>query len=384
MDQTVNLNSNKIVHISTVHTVFDTRIFHKECKTLAKSGYNVVLIAQHDEDENIDNIQILALPRSTNRLDRMTRILWKAYQTAIKENAEIYHFHDPELIPVGMLLKLRGKRVIYDVHEDVSLQILSNHSIHKLNRIFAAKVVKFLEWFNRKFFNAIVAATPTIANHFLPSKTITVQNFPVLSQLVNDDPIPYQERSHVITYVGVVGRIRGAKEMVKSLELLPADLKVTLLLAGNFSPPEIGVELKHLEGWHRVKYLGWQSRREVAEALGRSRVGLVVLHPKINYLDSYPVKLFEYMSASLPVVASNFPLWKEIVEGNNCGICVDPLNPREIAKAIEYLINNPTLAKEMGENGRRCILEKYNWGNESEKLIELYRKILKPSNWDYL
>ena len=115
---------------------------------------------------------------------------------------------------------------------------------------------------------------------------------------------------------------------------------------------------------------------KVSELLAQARVGVATLHPDPNYLGSLPTKLFEYMAAGLPVVASNFPLWKEIVEGNKCGLTVNPLDPEEIAHAIEYLINHPDEARRMGENGRQAVLEKYNWETEGKKLLALYEKLL--------
>jgi glycosyltransferase involved in cell wall biosynthesis len=86
--------------------------------------------------------------------------------------------------------------------------------------------------------------------------------------------------------------------------------------------------------------------------------------------------MFEYMSASLPLITSNFPFWKEIVEGNNCGICVNPLNPQEIADAIKYIINNPKEAEKMGKNGRDAVEKKYNWTIEEIKLFKVYESIV--------
>jgi len=169
-----------------------------------------------------------------------------------------------------------------------------------------------------------------------------------------------------------ISRTRGIKEIVRSLELV--DTK--LLLAGSFENDELEQEIKCMRGWEKVKYYGQVGREKVREILGTARVGLVTLHPTKSYVESMPVKMFEYMSAGIPVVASNFPLWKEIVEGNNCGICVDPLNHKEIANAIEYLLEHSEEAKGMGENGRRAVLGKYNWDLAAQELLKLYSEVL--------
>ena len=138
--------------------------------------------------------------------------------------------------------------------------------------------------------------------------------------------------------------------------------------------------MQALPGWQRVNALGFLDRAGVRDVLGRSMAGLVTLHPVINYIDALPVKMFEYMSAGIPVIASDFPLWREIIAGNDCGLLVDPLNPAAIAEAIDTLVSNPTMAQRMGENGRRAVEERYNWGIEEQKLMAFYERILaKPA-----
>jgi glycosyltransferase involved in cell wall biosynthesis len=126
-----------------------------------------------------------------------------------------------------------------------------------------------------------------------------------------------------------------------------------------------------------VNALGFLSRQEVKTLLAESMAGIVTFLPVPNHIDAQPNKMFEYMSAGLPVIGSHFPLWKEIIEGNNCGICVDPNQPEEIGKAIQYIFDHPKEAENMGINGIKAIEEKYNWRAEEQKLISTYQSILK-------
>jgi glycosyltransferase involved in cell wall biosynthesis len=316
------------------------------------------------------------LPTPKNRLSRILASTPRAFILATREGADLYHFHDPELIPVGFLLRLLGKRVIYDVHEDLPRQILSKYWIPPILRAVVAKTAALAEWVAGKAMSGIVAATPAIAGRFPPHKTVVVQNFPLLSEFALGEAPPYRERPMWVAYVGGITAIRGAVEMVRAMEHLPEDLAARLVLAGTFSPPELEAEVRKLPGWSYVDLLGWQGRDGISRLLRRARVGLVVLHPVTNYLDSYPVKLFEYMAAGIPVVASNFPLWREIVEGEQCGLTVDPLDPKAIAEAVRWLLEHPEEAEEMGKRGRRAVLEKYNWEWEAEKLLDLYRRLL--------
>jgi glycosyltransferase involved in cell wall biosynthesis len=365
----------KVCILTSVHPLFDTRIFHKEAKSLARAGYDVTLIAQHDKYEVLDGIRIVPLSKPKNRIERMTREVRVAYRKALETDANIYHFHDPELIPLGLLLKIRGKKVIYDVHEDVPRQILSKYWIPLKLRSLISKAYNFAEKVAAWALNGIVAATPTIADRFQVHKTETVQNFPIMGELVKPKPVPYNKRPLDLAYIGGISDIRGAREMVQSIELLPKDLDIRLILAGKFSPLILEQELRLLPGWSRVKFLGWQSRLQIVNLLSSVCAGLVLLHPTPNYIDSQPVKLFEYMCAGIPVIASNFPLWREIIEGAGCGICIDPLNPEEIAGAIQFIIEHPAEAEQMGKNGRGAVEEKYNWGKEEKNLLKFYSRI---------
>jgi glycosyltransferase involved in cell wall biosynthesis len=368
----------KTVHITSAHPHFDTRIFHKECKTLAENGYEVVLIVPHEFDEMLNGVQIRAIPKSVDRWKRMAATVGHVYRIALAEDADIYHLHDPELIPVGIWLKLKGRLVVYDAHEDLPRQILIKRWIPLRLRKLIGTLCELIELVSVKLFDGIVAATPRIAKRFPASKTISVQNFPMVNELLVETAKLYCNRRPLVAFVGYISEIRGPREMVQAMSLLPVGLDARLVLAGTFRPRELKSDVERLPGWERVDFLGWQDRREVASLLHEVRAGLVVLHPAPNYLDAYPVKLFEYMCVGLPIIASDFPLWREIIYNTQCGLVVDPLNPREIAEAIQWILEHPEEAKRMGERGRKAVLEHYNWDREAEKLLKIYDGLLGP------
>jgi len=225
-------------------------------------------------------------------------------------------------------------------------------------------------------FDGIVAATPAIAKRFPAGKTVIVQNFPILNELVSPDPTPYQNRPAKIIYVGGITVIRGIREMVQAMSLVPESLNARLVLVGAFSPPSLEAEVRGLPGWDRIEFVGWQDRASVARLLGEARAGLVLFHPEPNHLEAQPNKLFEYMSAGLPVIASDFPLWREIVEKERCGLLVDPLDPAAIAKVIQWILEHPEEAEAMGRRGQKAVFERYNWDTEAAKLIALYRRLI--------
>lgn len=366
----------RICQMSSAHPSFDTRIFNKECRSLAAAGYKVTLIIQHDGVEVVDGIQIRPLPRQKDRAKRMTDVVWRAYKAALQENAELYHFHDPELIPVGILLALRGKRVIYDIHEDVPRDILDKEYIKPWLRVLVAKGAEFVEWFGAKCFDGVIAATPSIAARFPVPKTITVQNFPVMKELSPEPAMPYQERPLTVVFTGAIMGIRGIREIVSAMEYFPETLPVELCLAGKFIPPGLEDSTKQLPGWKRTRFLGWLSNTDVERVLGRARVGLALFHPVQNNLLSQPTKLFEYMSAGIPVVVSDFPLWRNIVGDIECGLLVDPLDPQAIATAIRWLLEHPLEAEDMGKRGQMAVRKLFNWEGEREKLLAFYAKVL--------
>jgi|Deesub1362A_J573_1020465.scaffolds.fasta_scaffold05679_5 glycosyltransferase involved in cell wall biosynthesis len=370
----------KVCILTTVHPPFDTRIFHKQAKTLAKAGYDVTLIAQHEKSEVAEGVKIIPLPKPRNRFQRFFGLTWQTLRLALRQHADIYHFHDPELLPIGVLLKLFTRaKVIYDVHEDVPKQILTKHWVPAPLRCSLAVVFSVFEKALARVMDAVVVATEDIAAKFVRFKPVVVHNFPDLRMLSNPSPAPLEGNEKVVIYVGGISRIRGAFEMVRALEYLDHSLEVRLDLIGKFEPPALEFELQMLPGYRQVRYLGWMQPGDVYVHLAKADIGLVCLHPEPRFMVAWPVKLFEYMAAGLPVIASDFPLWKEIVEGNECGLTVNPLDPKEIAAAIEYLIEHPEERRRMGENGRRAVLEKYNWEREAQKLLAVYKRLLREA-----
>lgn len=373
------MKKTKIVHITTGHGSSDTRIFHKECKTLAKEEYKVVLIVPHDQNEVVNGVKIKKVPKPKSRLERMTRTVWAVYRAALTENAEVYHFHDYELIPIGILLKLFGKQVIYDIHENLPHRIMGdyNNKIPRWLRIILANVAQFIEVMSVRFFDGAVAATPAIAKRFPPQKTELVQNFPLLDELLPDADVPFSEHTPLVVYAGEITTFRGICKMISAMDLLPEQLGASMILLGRFSPPELEEEVKQIPGWEKVQYLGWKTRDVLMPLVAKAHVGLVLFHPIPNHIEAQPNKLFEYMSMNIPVVASDFPLWRKIVGEINCGLLVDPLDSKAIAKAIQWLLEHLGEAKAMGKRGQEAVLKQYNWGHESQKLLNFYKEVMQ-------
>lgn len=364
----------KIAHLTSVHPRYDTRIFLKQCSSLVRYGHDVSLIvADGESNEEKAGVKIIDVGRASSRWQRILRVPNKIFQVALDLNADIYHLHDPELLPVGIKLKKSGKCVIFDAHEDFPKQLLSKPYLHKAIKKPLSLLAGWYENYACKMFDAIIAATPHIRNKFLPlnANTVDINNYPIIGELASE------HREHVdrteICFVGGYSQIRGLRELADALSLTKEEIRLNLV--GTCPDSNFTSSLEKLQSWCKVNCLGFLDRESVKQIFDRSFAGIVTFLPVPNHIDAQPNKMFEYMSAGLPVIGSRFALWQEIIEGNNCGLCVDPTNPNEIAEAINYLYEQPQVAYEMGLNGQKAIIEKYNWQQEEKKLLELYHQL---------
>lgn len=376
------MKTARIVHLTSVHTALDPRIFYKECRSLARAGYEVTIVVPHTEDSAADHVRIKAVPLERGRTGRITRAAWRIYREALRLDADLYHFHDPELIPIGLLLRAHGKRVIYDIHEDLPKGILSKHYLPVWSRSLISRIARGCESRTCGFFSALVPVTPAIAERFasINKRIVTVLNYPCSNDAASAcRPVPYAARQRSVAYVGGITGQRGIREMVLAMALLPESLSATLDLAGNDLPDDVHPEELHRHpGWKRVRHHGILDHPRVACLLNRVRAGLVLIHPRSSFLESLPVKMFEYMSAGLPVIASDFPTWRPIIEDNGCGLLVDPLEPVAIAGAIEFVLTHPDEAEEMGRRGQAAVRAHYNWESQERRLVDLYAELLEP------
>lgn len=370
----------RIAHLTTVHPRVDARIRIKEVESLAGAfAEPVVLFVQDGKGNSVEESgKIRVIDTGTPPPGRLSRIIlgtWRMGLAVYKMKPQIAHFHDPELMPLGFVLKGCGFKVVYDAHEDVPRDVLTKFWLPAVMRRPISWFMSLIEWLAGLFLTAIVPAEPDIAARFPVRKTVLVQNFPILDELVLPEAQVYKQRPPHFAYIGAIGRTRGIREMVEAMKY-SGSKDIRLQLAGKFQPVSLKTEVEALAGWQQVDYSGWANRDQVSEILNSVRAGLVVLHPTPKILNAYPTKMFEYMSVGLPVIASDFPVWRRIVDNAGCGLLVDPLDPSAVADAMQWILDNPGEAELMGQRGRVATEASYNWKTEEEKLIRLYKTLL--------
>jgi glycosyltransferase involved in cell wall biosynthesis len=322
-----------------------------------------------DEVKNAVNIYDVGIDKG--RLGRIFKTTKKVLDKALELDSDLYHLHDPELIPVGLKLKKMGKKVVFDAHEDLPKQIMAKHYLNGFSKRILSFIIAKAEIFTLKKFDAVVAATPIIRDKFLAHgmNSVDINNFPMLDELIALKP---RFDTPTICYIGLLYETRGIREIVQAIE----NIDVKLIIAGKFFDASFESEIKALKGWEKVDFRGFANRDEVKEILESSIAGLVTLHPTPSYVEAYPVKMFEYMSAGIGVIASDFPLYRAFMEESSCGVCVDPMDVGAIEKEITKMIKDLDEVKKMGIRGKSVIKSKYNWQVEEEKLFKLYRELL--------
>lgn len=364
----------RVCHMTSVHPGNDVRIFHKMCVSLAAAGYDTWLVApgESHEEKGVQVVGVGAKPSS--RLKRMTQMARRVYVKALELDADIYHFHDPELLPWGLRLKKKGKKVIYDSHEDYVVNIKEKTWIPFLFRRFVAWLFQSYEKHVLQQLDHIIGVTPRLCERLKKSNgTTMICNFPMVPPVLSELPT-FQERR--IVFAGGIVEQWCHELIIRALEKID---HVQYTLCGRAEEKYLA-RLKTLPEWKKVNYLGQIPFTEVPRVMAQSNIGMVILrYPQNGDLSGTlgNTKLFECMLAGLPVICTDFTLWKEILGQYHCGICVAPNDQEQIIQAINELMDHPDQARVMGQNGRRAVLEQYNWGEEEKKLLSLYQDIGK-------
>ena len=374
-----SLPHSKVVHLTSVHSVFDTRIFQKECVSLAENGFEVSIVGPRSREEQVSVVQIIPVESSTNRFLRVFMVSRAVVLRAVQENADIYHLHDPELLLWAHILKRTGAIVVFDMHEDLPLQVRNKIWIPKLFRPLLSFFLTHLEKILLRGIPVVLAEMSYKGTRSWIRKSVDILNFPKIDWLTEMKCESQTGSVPRIGYIGAVTKERGSTRMVKALgELRRRGLDVEFDCIG----PIIGEHrefLLNLAGKMEVdgaQFPGYLHPEAGWARIAKCKIGMAVLEPIPNYLESYPTKMFEYMGLGLPVIVSNFPLYREIIDRFHCGFAVDPLDTHAVADAVQKLLDDPAEAEAMGERGREAALQEFDWRGEEAKLVKFYEELL--------
>jgi glycosyltransferase involved in cell wall biosynthesis len=366
--------------LTSVHAALDTRVFHKQARTLAAAGYQVTLFARHDGDCTIDGVRIRGLPPHAPRWARPL-LWWRLLLGALRLKADLYHIHDPELIPLALLIqRLTCRPVIYDVHEYYADEVRTRQWIPAPLRDAAGWLADRVEQAAAHRLGAVVTVNTHMNRRFLrrQSRSIAVHNFPPAEYF----PPPLDAaRERSIIYLGVMTRDRGLETLFRAGRLLKdrfPDLRIDVV--GTVDWAGVATEIpRDPERWLReagVRFAGQIPQPEVPALLGRATAGWIPFLPTPNNIRSTPNKLLEYMAAALPVVSSDLGYMRSIVSDADCGLLAEAEDPAAHADKLGWLIEHPDEARVMGERGCAAVLQRYTWAAEGEKLVRLYDELM--------
>ena len=359
----------KVCHITTVHPQNDNRIFYKECISLKKEGYDVTLLVAGGLDHIIDGVKIISLKKEKNRIKGFFKTsIYNGFIAALKINADVYHFHDPELLFLGLMLKFKGKIVIYDIHENNSASILSKPYLK--SQFLKESISRLFNFFEKNiihFFDAIVTARPDITEKFKHLKIITLRNFPILELNKSDLKINSPDKKTVI-YVGGMSKIRGTEILIDAFNAMP---EYNLWLLGPIKENNIKNKIENSK--ENIKYHGIVEPFEVLSYIQKADIGIVTFLAVPNHIKTLATKPFEYMACGKPMIMSNFKYWEDTFRESS--LYVDPLSKNEIINATQKLMIDYKLNNKMSKLNIRLSNEKYNWESESKKLINLYQNL---------
>ncbi len=365
----------KITHLTSVHPRYDTRIFLKECTSLAKNNkYEVnLIVADSNGNEVRNNVNIYDVGMLQGRVNRMFKTTNKILRKAIELESDIYHFHDPELIPMSLKLKRMGKKIIYDVHEDVPRQILSKPYLNKFAKSVISYIFEFYENYAAKKFDLLIVPQEAMYNKYKKlSKTFMVGNFP--NKISIDTSDLHNIDKYSLLYSGAISEARGLWNMLELMkELVKLDKRYRLTLAGPINTKLLAQAKEH-EAWKYTKYLGMLYKNEIYDIYRKNSIGLILFNNVGQYYMAYSLKLFEYMQNGMIVIMPNFGDWIKFNSSYKVGFNVPTRDYKKIANYINDITGEQII--EFAKKNIKQVAENFSWESQEIKLFQLYKGLI--------
>lgn len=364
----------RICQVSSVHKTFDTRIFKKICVSLTEK-YDVYYVSANAKNEVVNGVNIIGVELPQSRYKRFFK-LDRVYKQLCLIDADVYHFHDPELLSIGAKIHRRlGKKVIFDSHEDGPMQFLTKEYLPQWFAYMVCKIYTVYEKYYLKKYDAVVSVTPSIIERLkkINPNTYQITNYPKYKD-VDIQGNTYENK--VCFFGGILPQWMHDK-IIMALK----GINVKYILAGPVYPPNLLEKLLTEENREQIEYKGIIKQEECLHYMRQCSAGLAIIDYVANFGGKLGTlgnnKLFEYMLQGIPVVATDCVLWKEIIDKYKCGICVNPHCINEIRDAILYYVNNPAIAREHGRNGQEAVKAVFNWETQERVLFNMYNNLLR-------
>ncbi len=366
----------KIAHLTSVHKRNDTRIFLKECTSLAANGFSVSLVvADGQGDDKCNDVNIYDVGPSRGRLDRILNAPRRVFNKAVELDAQVYHIHDPELMPIALKLKKLGKKVIYDIHEMTRLQIMSKEWIPVFFRSLLKIIFSKYEDFACRKLDYLVVPQEEMKVYFSKlTKCQTIFNYPEADYNIKG----VERNRYNIIYSGTLGVDRGLFNYINLIEnLVKIDSRYKLILACNIDD-ELKEAVDQSSAKNSIQIVGFLNFDDLLKKYHSSTFGLILFNNVGQYYMTNALKLFEYMRSGLVVIMPDFGDWLNFNKVNNAGFNVDVKNGSEIASLICGI--NDSVISEASTHNIELSNKKFSWGSESLKLTEIYDSLVSDKN----
>lgn len=367
--------------ITGLYSRYDTLMFERQGRSLVEAGFRVTyIVCDNGTDEVRDGIYIVSTGfKPKNRFDRFFKTEKVLENFVNRVKADIYQISDPELIKFGAKLKSKGYKVIFNLREYYPDMILGKRYLPKMLRYYFSKSYKrqFKKYFPKydAIFTVTLEFVDILKSEYELNNVHLLTNYPIPDLTFSLSEDEYMERQNTLLYEGTIYSISRQEKVFDAISKIP---ELHYLLAGVIE--ERYDKIKNHEYWPNVEFINGFKKEQLKEFFSRATISNTLRD--FGKLDGSlgVIKIFESMEAGIPVLFTDVPTYRAIVEKYNCGLCANPNDSGSIENALQYLVNHKKEAYLMGQNGRRAVLEEFNWNKQAEYYLLIINKIINKKS----